>query len=85
MGFVDGEAVQGAVELAVAAAVEAVAVGLTGGGGDRCGPAAARELGVGGEAVGAGDLADQLGGGQRAAAALCEQLRGVALDERGEL
>ena len=47
--------------------------------------AGAGELGVGGEAVGAGDLADQLGGGQRAAAAFGEQLRRVALDERGEL
>ena len=36
------------------------------------------------ESVGAGDLADQLGGGQRTAAAFFEQLRGVAFDERGE-
>ena len=70
VGFVDGEAVKGAVELAVAAAVEAVAVGVARGGGDRCGPAGAGELCVGAEAVGAGDLADQLRGGQRPAAAL---------------
>ena len=38
-------------------------------------PASARELGVGGEALDAGDLADQLGGGQHAAAALGQQLR----------
>jgi hypothetical protein len=58
---------------------------VSGGGGDRCGRAAAGELGIGGEAVGAGDLADQLGGGQRSSATLVEQLRGVALDQRGEL
>ena len=34
--------------------------------GDRCDAGGAGELGVGGEALGAGDLADQLGGGQRA-------------------
>ena len=80
-----GEAVQRAVELAVAAAVQAVAVGVAGGGGYRRGPAGARELGVGGEAVGAGDLTDQLRCGQRTAASLGEQLRRVAFDQRGEL
>ena len=47
--------------------------------------AGAREFCVGGETVGAGDLANQLGGGQRSAATLGEQLRRVAFDERGEL
>ena len=79
------EAVQRAVELAVAAAVQAVAAGVARGGGDRRGAAGARELGVGGEAVGAGDLTDQLRGGQRTAASLGEQLRRVALDQGGEL
>src|SRR4051812_5521696 len=65
--FADGEPVQRAVELAVAAAVEPVAPGLAGGGWDRCRSAAASELGVAGEAADAGDLADQLRGGQRAA------------------
>ena len=83
--LVIGEAVQRAVELAVAAAVEAVAVRLSGGGGDRGRAGGAGELGVGGEAVGAGDLADQLGRGQRAAAALGEQLRRERCGERGEL
>jgi len=77
--------VKRAVELAVAAAVEAVAVGVARGGRDRGGPAGARELGVGGESVGAGDLADELGGGQWAAPAFCEQLRRVAFDHGGEL
>jgi len=53
-GFVDGKAVKRAVELSVAAAVEAMAVGVARGGGDRCGAASARELGVGGETVSAG-------------------------------
>jgi hypothetical protein len=54
----DGDAVDGGVDLAVAAAVEAVAVGLAGADRDRCDAAGAGELGVGGEALGAGDLAD---------------------------
>jgi hypothetical protein len=53
-----------------------VAVGLTGGGRDRGGPAGAGELGAG-EALRAGDLADQLRRRQRAAAALGEQLLSV--------
>jgi hypothetical protein len=73
----DRESVQRAVELAVAAAVEAVAVCLSGGGGGRAGGAG--ELGVGGEAVSSGDLADQLGRGQRAAAAFGEQFAARAL------
>ena len=48
-------------------------------------PAGACELCVGREAVGAGDLADQLRCGQRPTAALLKQLWRVALDERGEL
>lgn len=55
--------VRRAVELAVSAAVEAVTVGLPGGGGDWRGSARARELRLGAESVGAGDLADQLRGG----------------------
>ena len=56
--FVDGEAMERAVELAIATAVEAVALGVARGGGDRGAAAGAGELGVGGESVGAGDLAD---------------------------
>jgi hypothetical protein len=83
--FVDGEPMQRAVELAVSAAVEAMALGVARGGGDRGGAARPRELRVRGEAVSAGDLADQLRRSQRAAAALGEQPRRVAGDERGEL
>ena len=74
-----------AVELTVPATIEAVALGVTGGCGDRGAPARARELGVRGKSLGAGNLADQLRGGQRPAPALGEQLGRVAADERGEL
>src|SRR6266508_3105236 len=47
----DGNHVQGAVGLAVAAVVEAVAGGATGAGGDRCGAADLREGGLAFEAV----------------------------------
>ena len=80
-----GESVQRAVELAVAAAVEAVPLRLSGGGGDRGRAGGAGELGVGGEAAGVGDLADQLGRGQRAAAAFGPQPRREGGGERGEL
>jgi hypothetical protein len=64
-GAGNGDAVDGGVDLSVAAAVEAVAVGLAGADRDRCDAAGPSQLRVAGEALGAGDLADQLGGGQR--------------------
>jgi hypothetical protein len=81
----DREAVQRAVELAVAAAVEAVAVGASRGRGDRRRAGDPRQLGVGREASDVGDLADELGRGQDAAAALGEELRRDVGDEDGEL
>jgi hypothetical protein len=66
-GAGDRDAVDGGVDLAVAAAVEAVAVGVARADGDGCDAAGARELGVAGKALGAGDLADQLARGQRVA------------------
>jgi hypothetical protein len=72
VGFVDREAVQRAVELSIAAAVQAVAGGVARGGDNRRCAAGARQLSVGGESVGAGDLTDQPRRGQRAAPALCE-------------
>ena len=84
-GAGDGDAVDGGVDLAVAAAVEAVAVGLAGADGDRRQAGGAGELGVGGEAAGAGDLADELGRGQRPEAGLGEQLRRDLGDELGDL
>ena len=77
----DGDAMDGRVDLAVAAAVEAVAVGVAGADGDRSDAGGARELGVAGEAGRAGDLADELGRGQRPEAGLAEQLRRDLGDE----
>jgi hypothetical protein len=68
-----GDAVQGAVELAVAAAVEAVALVIAGAGVERGDASVAGELGVGSEAVDRADLAEQLGCAQWAAAGQCEQ------------
>jgi hypothetical protein len=48
-------------------------------------PPARASLGVGGEALGAGDLADQLAGGQRPEAGLGEQLRRDLGGEAGDL
>jgi hypothetical protein len=66
----DRDAVDGGVDLAVAAAVEPVAVGVARADGDRGDAAGAGELGVAGKALGAGDLADELAGGQRTEAGL---------------
>src|SRR3954447_8164208 len=68
----DGDAVDGGVDLAVAAAVEPVAVGLAGAVRDRRDAGGAGELGLGAEAGDAGDLTDQLRGGQRSEAGLGE-------------
>ena len=78
--------VEGAVELAVAAAVQTVAVGVArrrrgSGRSLRCARACASDA----NRSSAGDLADELRGGQQPAAAFGEQLRRVAFDERGEL
>ena len=81
----DGDAVNGGVDLAVAAAVESVAVGLAGADRDRRDAAGAGELGVSGEALDAGDLADQLAGGQGPEAGFGEQLRRDRGDEPGDL
>src|SRR5262245_5722691 len=81
----DGDAVDGGVDLAVAAAVESVAVGLARADGDRGDAGGAREFGVAGEPVRAGDLADELGCGQWPEAGLGQQLRRDLGDELGEL
>jgi hypothetical protein len=64
-GAGDRDAVNGGVDLAVAAAVEAVPVGAPGADWYRGQAGGASELGVGGEALSAGDLADELGGSVR--------------------
>jgi hypothetical protein len=58
----DRDAVDGGVDLAVAAAVGAVAVGVARADRDRRDPTGSCALGVAAEALSAGDLADQLAG-----------------------
>src|SRR3954468_19056507 len=84
-GAGDGDAVDGGVDLAVAAAVEAVAVGLARADRDGRETGGAGELGVAGEPGGAGDLTDELGRGQRPEPRLVEQLRRDLANELGEL
>lgn len=62
------DAVTGAVELAIAAAIEAVAGAVARGSGDRGDAGQAGELGVAGKAPRAGRLGDQLGCGEGTAA-----------------
>ena len=84
-GAGDRDAVDGGVDLAVAAAIEAVAVGVARAGWDRGQPGGAGELGIGGEPAGAGDLADELGRSQGSEAGLAEQLRRHLGDEPSDL
>ena len=84
-GAGDGDAVNGRIDLAVAAAVETVAVCVARADGDRGNAGGACELGVAGKAGGAGDLADELGCGQWPKTGLCEHLRRDVGDELGDL
>ena len=79
------DAVDCGVELAVAAAVQTVSLGLAGADGNRRDAGRAGELGFSGKAVGAGDLAQQLARGQRPKAGLGEQLRRVLGGQLGDL
>jgi hypothetical protein len=69
-GAGDGDAVNRGVDLAVAAAGEAVAVGLARTDRDRGQAGGASQHGVSHEALCSGDLADELGRGQRPEARL---------------
>jgi hypothetical protein len=69
----DRDAVQGAVELAVAAAVEPMAAGAARACFERCDATVTGELRVGLEAVDRADLAEQLRGGERTAAGKLQQ------------
>jgi hypothetical protein len=69
----DRDPVQRAVELAVAAAVEAVALVFAGARIQRCDAGVAGELRVGCEAVDRSDLAEQLGGTERSATGQLKQ------------
>jgi hypothetical protein len=71
-GACDDHAVKRGVDLAVAALVEALALRVARAGGDRRDAGGAGELGRCREALGAGDLADELGGDQRPEAGLVE-------------
>ena len=77
--------VEGAVELAVAAAVEAVADGLAGGGGDRGGAGEAGEGSLAGEPSVVRPGEHDLRGQERADAGLVEQLRSELAGELFDL
>src|SRR3954449_10487988 len=72
-GAGDDHSVQRGVDLAVAALIEALADGVARAGRDRGDAGGARELGRRGEAVRAGDLADELCGDQRTEPGFGEQ------------
>jgi len=77
--------VQGAVEFAVAASVEAVADRLAGGGGDRCGAGEPSESGFGVDAAIVRPGKHELGGGVWSDAGLVEQLWCELAGERFDL
>ena len=81
----DRDSVQGAVELAVAAAVEPVALLLAGAGFEWGDAGVTGQLGVACEAVDRADLAEQLGRAERAAAGEREQPRRGRLGARLQL
>ena len=80
-----GDPVDGGVDLAVAAAVEPVPAGVARADRDRGDAGGAGELGVRREPVRAGDLADELGRGQRPEPRLGEEVRGDLGDQVGDL
>jgi hypothetical protein len=73
------------VDLAVAALVEPLALRVARARGDRRDAGGTSELRRGREALGAGDLADELGRDQRPEPRLVEQLRRDLCDECGDL
>ena len=73
---------EGAVEFAVAASVEAVADRLAGRRRDRCCAGESRKRGFGGDAALVGPGEDELGGCVRSDAGLVEQLRCELAGER---
>jgi hypothetical protein len=77
----DGDATEGGVQLAVAAAIEAEARAVAARGRDRRDAGQASEFRRRAEALDAGDLGDQLRGGERPDAGEGEQARLLASDE----
>jgi hypothetical protein len=84
-GLGDRDSVEGAVELAVAAAVEPVAAVFTGAGFQRRDASVVGELRIALEAFDRAYLAEQLGGAERPLAGQCEQRGRGVLDPRVEL
>src|SRR4029450_3369706 len=84
-GAGDDDAMKRGVDLAVAALVEPLALRVARAGGGRWEARGARELGRCREALGAGDLADELGGDQRPESRLGQRLRRDLGDEFGDL
>src|SRR5665647_2165113 len=81
----EGDAVQGGVQLAVAAAVQAVAVALAARDRQGCDAGVHGEARRAGEALGPGRLADEAGGAEGAAARQGEEFGGELLGEHGDL
>ena len=81
----EGDDVDRAVQLAVAAAVQPVALGVAGAGGDGGDPGVAGEARVGREALCAGGVADDDRGGDRPAAVLGQQRGAMRFDQRRDL
>ena len=85
LGAAERDDVDRAVQLPVTAAVQAVAVGFSGAGGDRCGAGVPGEARFAAEPLRAGGAADDHRRGDGADALLREQLRRVRLEQLGEL
>ena len=84
-GAGDRDRVQRPVELAIAAAVQAILRALARGAGDRGAARLAREAAVGAEPLSAGRVPDQDRRGQRPAALFGEQRRAVGPDQLEQL
>ena len=81
----EGDDVNRAVEVAVAAVVQPVALGIAGAGRDRGRAGVPREARVGREPLRAGSVADDDRGGDRTAAVLGQQRGAVSFDQRRDL
>jgi hypothetical protein len=81
----DRDPVQGAVELAVAGAVEPVTLAVAARGRQRCGAGVHRQASIICKALAAGDLADQLRGREDAAAGQLEQRWRLGRDQERKL
>ena len=85
LGTGERDDVDRAVELAVPAAVQSVALGVAAAGRDGSGAGVSGEVPVGREPLGAGGVADDDRGGHGSAAGLGDELGSVRVDQAGEL